>query len=160
MRHTFTILILTSFFLSGCLDPSGGGSSTINQRVVVYGIGKDGVAFAIFTDIPALSAKTRSEGKSGVFTSQQAGSIIPASGPRVDYTDDSALLKIGGQDYAFAKGRVFLVSTRDGNLIIQQLDIAIHPTDLSSEAFQAEIRRLAKENKVSEFMANPGQEDI
>jgi hypothetical protein len=159
MRHAFTALMLASLFLSGCADSSGGGSSTINQRVVVYGIGKDGVAFVIFTDIPALHAEIRSGGKSDVIASQQAGSIVPASGPRVDYAGDSALLTLGGQEYTFAKGRLFLVATRDGNLNIQQLSTPIHPTDRSSEALQAEIRRLAEDTKVSAFMAGHGQGD-
>lgn len=154
MKHALAFGLFAVFLLSGCADPSGAGSASINQRVVAYGIGAEGVTFVIFTDIPAPNTKTRSEGKSEVSASGQAGSIQPPSGPRVDYTSDSVRLKIGGQEYPLAKGRVFLAATRDGRLEIQQLDVPIRPTDLSSEALRAEIRRLAEDEKVHTFMTS------
>lgn len=138
--------------------PSGGGSTTINQRVVAHGIGKEGLSFVIFTDIHTLNTQTRTAGNSGVLASRQTGSITPASGTRIDYAADSTSLKVGGQEYAFEKGRVFLVTTRDGKLDVRQVDIPIQPTDLSSEALHGEIGRLAENPEIRAFTASPGQE--
>lgn len=159
MRPAFTLLAtVTTLLLVGCGGPSGGGSTTINQRVVVYGIGKEGVSFAIFTDIPAVNTQTRAGSKSGVLASQQTGSIMPASGTRIDYAGDSVSLKVGEQAYVLAKGRIFLLTTGDGNIDIRQVDIPIQPTGLSSETLRGEIQRLAENPEVSSFTANSEQE--
>lgn len=127
---------------------------TINQCQVAYGIGKDGVAFVIFTDID--NARVVTGGKSGLFSSQQKGLILPVYGPRIDYAGNAASLKIGGKEYTLAKGRVFLVATKDNKLDIQQLDLPIHASEQSSKSLQGEIRRLAKDEKVSAFMPKAG----
>lgn len=159
MRPAFTWLATaTTLLLVGCGGPSGGGSTTINQCVVAYGIGKEGVSFVIFTDIPASNTQTRSGGKSGVLSSQQTGSIMPASGTRIDYAGDSVSLKVGEEEYALANGRVFLMTTRDSKLDVRQVDIPIQPTGLSSEALRGEIQRLAENPRVSTVTANPGHE--
>jgi hypothetical protein len=152
MKSTTLIMLLALFLLSGCGGPSGGGSLTIHQRTVAHGIDKDGLAFVIYTDIPGLDTETRSKGKSGISSSSQEGSIVPKSGLRVDYTCDSVRIKIGEQEYPLAKGRVFLVATGEGKLDVQQLDVPVEPTDLSSEALRAEILRLAEDEKVKKFM--------
>lgn len=150
------VVVLSVAFLpcgwSGCGGPAGAGSLTINQRVVAYGIGREGVAFAIFTDIPASGATVRSGGRSGLSSSEQGGSISPASGPKVTYAGDSVSLRIGDQKFPLAKGRVFLAATRGGKLSIQQLDIPIDPTELSSDALRSEVSRIAEEAAVKTFM--------
>lgn len=158
MRRASTWLITSTLLLVGCGGPSGGGSATINQHVVAYGIGKAGVSFAIFTDIDALNTQTRSAGKSGMMASQQTGSITPASGTTIEYAASSMSLEIGGREYAFEKGRVFLVTTRGGNLDVRQVDIPIEQTGLSSEALQSEVRRLGENAEVRVLTASPGGE--
>ncbi len=107
-----------------------------------YGIGKKGVSFAIFTDIGWDNTKARAGGESGVFVSTQSGTISPASGQGIDYEAGSDSIKIGGQEYGFEKGRVFLVTTDEGKRDVQQLNVAIESTRLSSQALREEIRRL------------------
>jgi hypothetical protein len=72
----------------------------------------------------------------------------------VNYTSDSVSLEIGEHEYPLAKGRVFLIATRDGNVNIQQLDLPIEPTSLSSEALRAEILRLAEVTEVKTLMGS------
>ena len=70
------------------------------------------------------------------------------TGPTVHYKRTSGGMDIEGTEYEFAKGRVFLVSTEEGRISVNQLDIPI-----GDAKYDAEIVRLAELEKVLEFLS-------
>ena len=52
-------------------------------------------------------------------------------------------MTINGEEYAFTKGRLFLVTTDSEQVSVQQLSVPISDVERSHEAMQAEVQRLA-----------------
>ena len=144
MKFICTLLVLVSaVLLAGCGDPSGGGSGSIDGRVMAYGVGEKGITFAIFTDMPSVDTKANAGGESGIAASTQSGSISPASGLRLDYRAGSDFVEISGAKYMFGQGRVFVVTSVEGRRDIKQLNIPIQPSSLSPGDLRGEMRRLS-----------------
>ena len=157
MKHVCLIVFFGLFMLSACATPSGGGSALVEQKVVAYGIGGEGLTFVIFTNNPFQDIGVRAGGNSGLFSSQQYGELIhPPSGSTIDFFSDEITLKIEGAEYTLADGNVFLADVKDGNLLnIRQLDLTTQPTDLSTESFHAEVNRLKEEHdSIRTFIMN------
>jgi hypothetical protein len=57
-------------------------------------------------------------------------------------------MDINGTEYEFVKGRVFLVSTKEGRISVNQLDIPI-----SDANYEAEVDRIAELEEVQEFLS-------
>jgi len=75
------------------------------------------------------------------------GELHP-TGPTVHYERTSGGMDIEGTEYEFAKGRVFLVSTEEGRISVNQLDI---PT--GDAKYGAEMDRIAELEEVQEFLS-------
>jgi len=57
-------------------------------------------------------------------------------------------MDIDGTEYDFTKGRVFLVSTKEGSVSVRQVDIPIRDVQ-----YDAEIKRIAESEDVREFLS-------
>lgn len=75
------------------------------------------------------------------------GELHP-TGPTVHYKRTSGGMDIEGTEYEFAKGRVFLVSTEEGRISVNQLDIPI-----GDAKYDAEMDRIAELEEVQEFLS-------
>jgi hypothetical protein len=152
---TQRLIILTAISLilassSGCGrgNVSGGGTGGIGggttKKTVNYGwSGADGkLGFVIFTDLDSQKPLF------GTASSGWTGSIEPPTGPTVHYKRTSGGMDIEGTEYEFAKGRVFLVSTKEGRISVDQLDIPIGDAN-----YDAEIDRIAELEEVQEFLS-------
>ena len=152
MRNTkrmLLLLILASII--GCGQPSGGGSAAVDGRKVCYGIGKNGITFILYTDLPSDS-RAGTSSPSGIASAEASGFVQSSSGTRVDYAGNSESITIAGTKYTFAEGRVFLVSVSDKDVVVQQLNMSIKSTALSTDAMKQEIQRIAREPDVAAFV--------
>jgi hypothetical protein len=135
------ILALTS----GC-GRSGGGTRSITAGTTTttanYGwSGADGkLGFIIFTDLDSPETI-------GSATATWTGYIKPPTGPTIHYKRTSVGMDINGTEYEFVKGRVFLVSTKEGIVSVSQRDIPI-----GDAQYDAEIDRIAELEEVQEFL--------
>ena len=148
MRNVIIILVFIFLSFSGC-SPSGTGSGVINQGVTVWGSGEDGLEFVLFTDMDGSTSAESGNTKSGILTSQKAGSTEPDSGTRINWSADLTSIKISGHEYSFAKGRVFLIAANGRSLEIQQIDLLINKTGAS----HGEVQRLSMFPQVKNFFA-------
>jgi len=146
MKTVVIAAILTLGVGCGELERTGGGSRGVDAggitKEVVYGIraGKK-LGFAMFTDIP-------SEGTIVSAGSKWSGHIKPAEGLAVDYRAVAGGLEIHGTKYEFAEGRVFLVSTTEARISVDQLNVVI-----GEATFEAELDRVSKVEAVQGFLA-------
>ena len=137
--------ILTS--ITGCGEfGSGGGSRSVlaegNNTEAVYGFGEGKkLGFVMFTDIP-------SEGTVASAGSTWTGHIAPKEGQAVVYKGSADGLDINGTEYKFANGRVFLVSSKDDNISVSQLNVPI-----GDASYDSEIDRIAKTADVQAFLS-------
>lgn len=140
---TLALLLVFGF---GCNpEKVGGGSRSIiagdKVNELVYGIRRGmKLGFVMFTDIP-------SEGAKGSAGSSWSGYIKHTNGLTVNYKSSSDGLFIDGTEYKYAKGKIFLVSTKEGSILVEQLDAPIG--DL---AFEREISKIEKLKEVQEFL--------
>ena len=147
------LIVLTAFSVilassSGCGrgNVSGGatggiGGGTTKKTVNCGWSGADGkLGFVIFADLD-------SQKPIGTASSGWTGSIESPTGPTVHYKRTSGGMDINGTEYEFAKGRVFLVSTKEGRISVNQLDIPI-----GDAKYDAEIDRIAELEEVQEFL--------
>jgi hypothetical protein len=168
MTRNHLVLALPAILaLAGCVkpggggialpQPAGGGSTSVQGRQVAYGIGEDGVAFALFTDIPSDSVASGSKSASGLSGSRVEGYVAAGSGQRVDYASDFESITIAGKEHPLAQGRVFLVSApKPGQAAaVRQVNVPIQPTPRDQQALKAEIARLAETKEVAEFLPTP-----
>ena len=138
-------VLLASTVGCGKSERTGGGSRGIVAgtiaRVSVYGIrAEKRLGFVIFTDLP-------SEGTIVSAGSTWTGQIKPAKGLAVDYQGSADGLQINGTEYKLANGRVFLVSTKEGNISVDQLNVPV-----GDAAYDAEIDRIVELEEVQEFL--------
>ena len=144
---TFTAVAMILALSSGCGRGSGGGtrSITVGQTTTTANYGWDTadnkLGFVIFTDI-------ESPGTIGTASAKWTGSIKSPKGPNVHYKRTSGGMDIDGTEYKFAKGRVFLVSTRADRISVTQLDIPI-----GDAHYDAEIDRISGLEEVQEFLS-------
>ncbi len=140
------VVILASII--GCgKTKSGGGSRSVvvgsDASQAVYGIREGNeLGFAIFTDI-------RPEGTVASAGSTWTGTIAPKTGQTIDYKGSAEGLEINGTEYKFAKGRVFLVSTKEETFTVSQLRVPIGDTN-----YDAELDRIIETADVQAFLRN------
>jgi hypothetical protein len=144
--HAFlAAAILTSII--GCGEfGSGGGTRSVNAGGIsaraVYGYSGDKkLGFVMFTDVA-------SEGTVASGGSAWTGSITPKMGQAVDYKGSANGLEINGSQYNFTNGRVFLVSAKDDNVSVRQLNMPIKDASYASE-----IDRIVKTEEVQQFLS-------
>jgi hypothetical protein len=148
------LIVLTAFSVilalsSGCgrTNVSGGGTGGITagttKKTVNYGwSGADGkLGFVIFTDLDSPDTI-------GTASATWTGCVESPTGPTVHYKRTSGGMDIDGTEYEFAKGRVFLVSTKEGRISVNQLDIPI-----GDARYEAEIDRIKELAEVQEFLS-------
>jgi hypothetical protein len=95
----------------------------------------------MFTDVA-------SEGTVASGGSAWTGSITPKMGQAVDYKGSANGLEINGSQYNFTNGRVFLVSAKDDNVSVRQLNMPIKDASYASE-----IDRIVKTEEVQQFLS-------
>jgi hypothetical protein len=147
------LIVLTAFSVilalsGGCgrvRSGSGTGKVTAGTTKTTANYGWSGaddrLGFVIFTDLD-------SPGTIGSVSSSWTGSIESPTGPTVHHKRTSDGMDINGTEYEFAKGRVFLVSTKEGRISVNQLDIPI-----SDANYEAEVDRIAELEEVQEFLS-------
>lgn len=123
----------------------GGGARGIRasdgSAEAVYGTRDGGrLAFIVFTDIT-------SDGTVASAGSNWSGKIAPTNGPTMTYAGSNDGIKINESEYKFDEGRVFLVSTKDDQFSITQLDLPIEDT-----AAGTEIDRLTETEELRRFL--------
>ena len=144
-RIFLAALVLASII--GCgKSESGGGSRSVlaggTSTEAVYGIGEGKkLGFVMFTDIP-------SEGTVASAGSTWTGHIAPKKGQAVNYKGSADGLDINGTEYKFASGRVFLVSSKDDNISVSQINVPI-----GDASYDSEIDRIAKTADVQAFLS-------
>jgi hypothetical protein len=112
----------------------------------------------LYTNLPSES-RAGTGSRSGIASAEVVGFVQSASGTRVDYAGNSESITIAGTKYPFAQGRVFLASVSGEDVSVQQLNIAIEPTALSSDAMKQEIQRIATEPDVAAFLGKASNND-
>jgi hypothetical protein len=144
---TFVNAIAIALLLAsivGCAKQSGGGSRSVVAgsvvRAAVYGFHAETLGFVVFTDIPT-------EGTNVSAGATWTGQIEPTQGLTVDYKGSADGLEINGTEYKFANGKVFLVSTKEGNVSVGQLNVPI-----GDAVYDAEIDRIVELEEVQEFL--------
>ena len=75
------------------------------------------------------------------------GTIAPKTGQTIDYKGSAEGLEINGTEYKFAKGRVFLVSTKEETFTVSQLKVPIGDTN-----YDAELDRIIETADVQAFL--------
>jgi hypothetical protein len=148
--HKWIYLLLPLVCIIGCWIPSGGGTAILDRCKVCYGIDGSGIKFILYTDLPGDS-KAGTGSSSGIASSEMCGFVQSSNGKRVDYAGTSESLTIAGTTYELSRGRVFLAAVSDEGVSVQQLDISIKPTGLSTKAAKQEIQRIATEPDVAAF---------
>lgn len=131
----------------GCGGGRGGGTRSITSGTTTttanYGwrVADEKLEFVIFTDLD-------SPGTIGSASARGTGYIESPGGPTVHYQRTSDGMNIDGTEYAFARGSVFLVSTKEGSISVSQLDIPI-----GDAKYDAEIDRIAELEEVQAFLS-------
>ncbi|MDA9859522.1 hypothetical protein N9D23_15575 [Rubripirellula sp.] len=131
---------------SGCDSGSGSGtrSITVGPTTVTAVYGWSGannkLGFVIFSDLDTPDNVASASAK-------WAGYIESPAGLTVHYKHTAGGMDINGTEYKFAKGRVFLVSTKEGSMLVSQLDIPIRDAE-----YRAEINRIAEREEVQAFL--------
>ena len=144
--RTFLAALILALIIGCGKFESGGGSRSVlaggTNTEAVYGFGEGKkLGFVMFTDIP-------SEGTVASAGSTWTGHIAPKEGQAVVYKGSADGLDINGTEYKFANGRVFLVSSKDDNISVSQLNFPI-----KDSIYDAEIDRIAETEEVQEFLS-------
>ena len=151
-HSSLLVALLATALTAGCADPSGVGHTSVAGRQVTYGIGEQGVAFAMFTDMASGQVSAGAKSSSGI-SSEVSGYLDSESSPRWEYSSDFESITIGGEDYSLQAGAVFLVSNGDAQLSVRQLDVDVRPTVLSKDEMCEEVNRMAENEEVARFLA-------
>lgn len=131
---------------SGCDSGSGSGtrSITVGPTTVTAVYGWSGannkLGFVIFSDLDTPDNVASASAK-------WAGYIESPAGLTVHYKHTAGGMDINGTEYKFAKGRVFLVSAKEGSMLVSQLDIPIRDAE-----YRAELNRIAEREEVQAFL--------
>ena len=144
--RTFLAAVILASIIGCGKYTSGGGSRSViaggTSTKAVYGFGEGmQLAFVVFTDIP-------SDGTVASGGSTWTGRIAPKKGRTVDYKGSADGLDINGNEYSFANGRVFFVSTEEDTISVSQLDVPIRDAN-----YKAEIDRIVETEEVQEFLS-------
>jgi hypothetical protein len=163
-RNLLVLALPVILALAGCVkpggggislpQPAGGGSTSVQGRHVGYGIGEDGVAFALFTDIPSDSVASCSKSASGLSASRVEGYVDAGNGQRVEYASDFESITIAGKEHPLAQGKVFLASApKPGqDAAVRQLNVPIQPTPRDQQAIDRKSTRLNSSHRLTSRM--------
>ena len=153
--RTCVAILLGCFTCSvGCSSPSaqkvplgsGGTACLIGETVAMYGNWGDKKAVVVWSDFQGANSVGGSVSSAHA---EYHGRVEHRDGRRIDWkceTSDgtTGTVIINGANYDLTKGRLFLVSTKEGPVRVVQLD-----RDLSSPASgHSDLERLAKTDEV------------
>jgi hypothetical protein len=107
----------------GAAPPASAGAAVIGKTKAAYGIWGDRLAVVIWFDTSFSSAGLSVEGDAVLYQGMSA----PPEGPRTEWrcrTSDgrTGTIRIGGGHYDLARGALFLVATRGGEIRVSQID--------------------------------------
>jgi hypothetical protein len=139
------------------LTLTGGGGTSVGQTSVDYKRSTKGLALVIWWDCEGPS---ESSSESGPFGSNARGAFTPAKGKKITWEWKGARekggdFKINGKPYDLAKGTFLLVSTKDGEVRVSQLDLDLSKVEPNERAFQA---LAGKHPRIAEFIRGASRE--
>lgn len=160
---TCAAAITVSLLIAGCGGKLKGTTSGAGLTTTISGAAPDKKAnatfyghegddqklgFIIFTDFD--------EDKwVGTVRGDWWGEIGPKGGkPVMAFERHAEGIRIGGTDYDFENGRVFLATAPEKKLKIEQVEILFEDRDP-----KAEVERIAKEQVVQDFLNQPGEDE-
>ncbi len=110
-----------AFALCGCGRRSEGVHSwgDINAR---WGARGDEIVFVIFTDLKEASFEDQVKPHA-----TWHGAYQISSGAKLNVAADSITMEIGDQKYLLRKGRIFIITEKDGAPAVDQLALNINP---------------------------------
>jgi hypothetical protein len=134
------------------LKLAGGGETTVGQTSVQYVFSDRGIALAVWW---ADVGKSESGSQSSLFSATARGSFSSADGKRVNWSwrtprENGGDFEIEGAPYDLANGKLFLLSTKDGQLGVTQLDVDLSQVQPTTRGFEALAK---KEPRIAKFIA-------
>jgi len=160
MKTIIKLAAVCAIFLigAGCQEKNtaGGGVSTFaageavkQSKQAVYGTLGSGddrkLAFIILADSPGAGVASHVISQGRVLSGPSWSGLLAA--PGVEYETDADGLAIDANRHDFAKGRVFLVSGKKGNISVKQLDIPI-----GEGSYKEELEQLKKSEELKDFL--------
>jgi len=103
------------------------------------------LAFVILTAAPGAGVASHVKSQGRLLAGPSWSGLLAA--PGVEYKADGNGLSIDTDRHEFAKGRVFLVSGKRGNLTVKQLNIPI-----GDGSYDEELERIKKSEKLMDFL--------
>ena len=149
IKKPLNLIAICAILLSntGCQEQLGGGNRSFSvdgapAKTAVYGIrAGNKLGFIIFTD------NTEEGTIPDSWIPSWTGEIKPAKGLGVVYKGSHEGLDINGTAYKFVNGRVFLVSVREDNISVTQLNVSN-----DDATYDAEIDRIVELEELQEFL--------
>ena len=160
MKTIIKLAAVCAIFLigAGCQEKNtaGGGISTFavgeavkQSKQAVYGTLGSGdnrkLAFVILTDSPGAGVVSHVISQGRALAGPSWSGQLAA--PGVEYKAEADGLAIDANRHDFARGKVFLVSGKKGNISVKQLDIPI-----GEGSYKEELERLKKSEELQDFL--------
>jgi hypothetical protein len=132
---------------------TGGGGTSVGNTSVQYVISDRGIALAVWwTDVGGPSG---SGSESGLFRTTARGFFSAPDGKKINWEwhaprEKGGDFQIDGTSHDLANGTLFLVSTKDGQLRVTQLDVDLSQVQPNQQGFEALAK---KQPKIAKFIA-------
>jgi len=128
-----------SMSMAGCQEKRGGGlGSGKFSKSYVYGWSEEQLEFVIFADIEGIASAG----------SSWTGYIKSKEGLTLNYQGDADGVVIDGTRHEFTKGRIFLVATKSGTTVIEQLDLPIQ-----NAHYKEELSAVKQRKEIQDFFS-------
>ncbi|MBI3411598.1 MAG: hypothetical protein HY040_24990 [Planctomycetes bacterium] len=155
-----TLVVILGVWLTLGLGPrgprlaiNGGGTCSVGETAVEYVFSGDKIALAIWC--AGIHGPSGSSSESGLFSSTSRGFFSSADGKRIkwawqDPREKGGDFEIDGTRYDLADGGLFLLSTKDGQVRVTQLDVDLSQVQANTQGFEALAK---KEPRIAKFIA-------
>jgi hypothetical protein len=135
------------------LPINGGGCCSVGDAAVEYVWSGEKIALAIWC--VGTRGPNGSSSESGLFSSTSRGFFSSADGKQIkwawhDPREKGGDFEIDGTRYDMANGALFLLSTKDGQLRVTQLDVDLSQVQGGTQGFEALAK---KEPRIGKFIA-------
>jgi hypothetical protein len=146
----FILVVSLLISLISCSEQIGGGSRSINSKVITFGIKSDKtLGFIICSDISSIGTISSGGTEWKGDRSEWKGYIKPLEGPSIEYSASAGSININGNNYDFNKGRIFIITTENSKISISQM-----PNGIKDGDYKKEIDRIISLKEVQKIIPN------
>ena len=153
------VVMLGLWFLFSAGPSGGGGAMSVGETSVQYVCVSphNRIGLVIWSDV---NGGVGQSSESDLFQSSAAGFFSSADGRRVDWTwkapkEKGGDFQINGIPHDLANGTLFLVSTKDGQVRVTQLDVDLSKIQSDKQGFEAFAKN---QPKVAQFIAEAARQ--